>query len=353
MHLNTANIVVDLMGSDLGPEELLHGVKLLLDSSKSIPNLTLIGDGFIVEPLMKKLGMKQSEKLKFVHASQVVEMQDKPIQAVKQKKESSMMCGLDMVKEGKAHAMLSCGNTGALMAGGTIKLRQIPGILKPALSSIFPSQHHHFIIVDVGANPDTEPKHMVHNAILGSNYCKVVLGVEKPTIGLLSIGTEEGKGTDRILQTHEYLKELNGVINYTGLIEGYHVFDRDVDVIVCDGFVGNILIKSIESLFITAKAVFRDELTKNLLRKIGALLSRGAYNAIRDRFNPDKYSAAPFLGINGILLKAHGSSKRINIMYAIQIAAKMLNHDMNDQIERDVFVANEKMKSMDAAPSIE
>lgn len=346
MGLHSGTIAIDIMGADLGPSEVIEGVKLALEHSPEIASLALVGDEKQINPLLKKLGLEKNSRVTVVHAAQVIGMDEKPIQSMK-KKDSSMMRGLDLVKSGECGAMLSCGNTGSLMAGGTIKLRPMPGVERPALSCVIPSKDHLFILLDAGANPDPEAKQLVHNAILGSNHCKVELGVENPKVGLLTIGTEEGKGTERIQEAHKHLKSLGNLINYTGLIEGFHLFDKDVDVVVCDGFVGNVLIKTCESIFHMLKDLFKDKLTANLVRKVGACLSIGAFKEIKNQLNPDRFGAAPLLGINGIVLKAHGSSNRIGIMNAIFTAQKMLSQDMNEQIQSDIGQANTIIKSAD------
>ncbi len=339
MGVNSGTIAVDVMGSDQGPLEVIEGVKLALEEYSEISALALVGIQEEVEQSLKKCGIIGHPKLSIRHASEVVGMEDKPAQSLR-KKDASMMRALDLVKSGECAAMLSCGNTGSLMAGATIKLRPMPGIERPALSTVVPSKDHLFILIDAGANPETNPRQLMHNAILGSNHCKVELGIKKPKVGLLTIGTEEGKGTERIQEAHKYLKSLGDLINYNGLIEGFHVFEKDVDVVVCDGFVGNILVKTCESLFHILKDLFVEELTANPLRKFGAVLSLGAFKSIKHKFNPDRFGAAPFLGINGIVLKAHGSSNRYGVKNAIRTAQQMLNRDMTEQILSDVAEAN-------------
>lgn len=343
----SGTIAVDVMGSDQGPLEVIEGVKLALEQYPKIAALTLVGIQPEIEEMLKKCGIFGHPKLSVKHASEVVEMEDKPTQGLR-KKDASMMVALDLVKSGECDAMLSCGNTGSLMAGATIKLRPMPGVERPALSTVVPSKDHLFILIDAGANPETNPKQLVHNAILGSIHCKVELGIERPKVGLLTIGTEEGKGTERIQETHKYLKSLGDLINYAGLIEGFHVFERDVDVVICDGFVGNILVKTCESLFHILKDLFVKELTANLLRRLGAVLSLGAFKSIKHKFNPDRFGAAPLLGVKGIVLKAHGSSNRSGIMNAINTAQKMLSHDMNEQILSDIGEANKIITSINS-----
>ena len=350
MDVKSETIAIDVMGADLGPSEVIEGVKLALSNdSADIASLALLGDKVQIEELLIKAGLENHEKLSIVPTTQVIGMDEKPIQSMKQKKDSSMMRGLDLVKAGECAALVSCGNTGSLMAGATVKLRPMQGVDRPALSSIIPRKDHLFVLLDAGANPDTDARQLMHNAVLGSNHAKVALGIENPKIGLLTIGTEEGKGTERIQEAHEYLKSLGSLINYTGLIEGFHIFEKDVDVVVCDGFVGNILVKMCESLFHMLKDLFVEELTENPLRRMGALMAIGAFKDIKYKFNPDRFSCAPLMGINGVVLKAHGSSNCNGIMNAILMAQRMLKQDMNEQIQSDITIANQIIKSAENA----
>jgi len=347
MKLSNATLAVDVMGADLGPKEIIHGIKLAIDEYENLPNLTLVGQEDVIKKYLKEFKLEGVPSIKIVHASEVIGMDEKPIQGIRHKKDSSMVRSLDLVKEGECQAVLSCGNTGGLMAGGVLKLRPMAGISRPALSCIIPSKDHHFVLTDAGANPDTDPKHLAHNAILGSIHARIELGTKNPKVGLLTIGTEEGKGTERIHETHEYLKGLDGIINYTGLIEGYHLFQKDVDVVVCDGFVGNILIKSFESLFRMLLGLLHDEVTQTPLRKFGAGFLKGAFRSVKTKLDPDRYGSAPLMGVNGIVLKAHGSSNRYAIMNAIKTASRMFTLDINNQIQKDISEANAKMKAMD------
>jgi len=350
MDLDSKAIAIDVMGADRGPGEVIEGVKFALKQDPQISSLTLVGIQSEIETHLKKCGIFGNPRLTISPASEIIGMDEKPTHGIK-KKDSSMIRCLDLLKSQACAAMVSCGNTGSLMAGATVKLRLMPGLERPALSTVIPSKDHLFILLDVGANPETTPKQLMHNAILGSNHCQIELGIQKPKIGLLTIGTEEGKGTERIQETHKYLKSLGHLINYIGLIEGYHVFEKDVDVVVCDGFVGNILIKTCESLFHMLKELFKEELTANPVRKLGAVLSMRAFKAIKHKFNPDRYSAAPLLGVNGIVLKAHGSSNSTGIMNAILTAQKMLNQNMNKHILCAVAEANQIIKDKEGEPA--
>jgi phosphate acyltransferase len=275
-------------------------------------------------------------------------MEDKPLQALKRKKDSSMVRAIDLVKSGAARVTISCGNTGALMAGSTLRLRMMDGVDRPALAAVIPRENGHFILIDAGANPEAKPEHLVHNAILGSNYAKVILGVASPRVGLLTIGTEEGKGNSLITETHDQLKVISGVINYAGPIEGFQVFRDSVDVVVCDGFSGNTLLKTWESLAKFITGMLKHELQANPMRMAGAVLAKGAFNALKSRMNPDRYGGAPLLGVRGNILKAHGSSNRHALLSAIRAAAKIINEDLYQHTVQDVARANTLLATQSA-----
>lgn len=259
-----------------------------------------------------------------------------------------MVRAIDLVKTGEARVTISCGNTGALMAGSTLRLRMMAGVDRPALAAVIPRAGGHFILIDAGANPEAKPEHLVHNAILGANYAKVILGVASPRVGLITIGTEEGKGNALIAETNEQLKKIGPVINYVGPIEGFQVFRNTVDVVVCDGFVGNTLLKTWESLAKFITTLLKEELQANPLRMGGALLAKGAFDALKVRMNPDTYGGAPLLGVRGNILKAHGSSNRHALLSAIRAAGKIIHQDLYHHIETDIARAN----ALRAAPSV-
>jgi glycerol-3-phosphate acyltransferase PlsX len=334
-------IAVDAMGGDLGPSEVVAAVKLALAHNAGLNPITLVGDEALLGPILAHQGLKCGERLSVLHAPEVITMEDKPLHALKKKKDSSMVKAIELVKSGEAKVVVSCGNTGALMACGTLRLRTMDGVARPALAAVVPRQGGHFILIDAGANPESRPEHLLHNAILGSHYCRVVLGVSSPRVGLMSIGTEDGKGNALITETNELLKKVDGIIRYAGPIEGFQVFAEHVDVVVCDGFVGNIMLKSWESLEKFIRSLLREELGANPLRKTGALLSKGAFAAMKERINPERYGGAPLLGLRGNILKAHGSSNRNAIRSAIRAAGEIIKADMNHRMETDIARANE------------
>ena len=338
-------LAVDAMGGDLGPSEVLAG---LVKASSFVPGdlkYLLFGREEELNVLVEQNADLKRLDLEVRHADEVVGMEDKPIAGIKNKKNSSMVRALQSLKDEEADAMLCCGNTGCLMAGGTIKLRTLEGVERPALCTIWPGRERYFTLLDAGANPHPKPYHIVQNAILGSNYARVALGLVRPKIGLLTIGTEEGKGNELIHEAHAMLKDIDGsIINYAGLIEGFQIFENVVDVVVCDGFVGNIVLKACESLSKLIGSFLDEELRRNALRKTGALLSMGAFRSLKQRINPEQFGGAPLLGLNRNVIKAHGSSNRNHVCGAVKIALDLVRNDMLGQMKEDIRGANEMLR---------
>jgi glycerol-3-phosphate acyltransferase PlsX len=337
------------MGGDLGPAEVIEAVKIALSEDSTLAPILVVGQQEVLTPLLATAGLQGSPRVSVVHASEVITMDDKPLKALKTKKDASMVRAIELVKSGEAKVAVSSGNTGALMAGGTLRLRMMNGVDRPALAAVIPREGGNFILIDAGANPEARPEHLMHNAILGADYARVILGVENPRVGLLTIGTEEGKGNALITETHELLKKINGVIHYVGPIEGFQVFRDHVDVVVCDGFVGNTLLKTWESLAKFITGMLKTELKQSPVRLAGAVLAKGAFAALKDRMNPDRYGGAPLLGVRGNILKAHGSSNRHAWASAIRAANKIIQQDLYHRIEDDVAKANSLTQT--AAPA--
>ncbi len=333
-------IAVDAMGGDLGPAEVVAAVQIALSEDQDLAPIVIVGQQEVLTPLVAQAGLAGNPRVSITHASEVITMDDKPLKALKTKKDASMLRAIELVKSGEAKVAVSSGNTGALMAGGTLRLRTMNGVDRPALAAVIPREGGHFVLIDAGANPEAKPEHLMHNAILGADYARVILGLENPRVGLLTIGTEEGKGNALITETNELLKKINGVVNYVGPIEGFQVFRDHVDVVVCDGFVGNTLLKTWESLAKFITGMLKDELKKSPVRMAGAVLAKGAFGALKERMNPDRYGGAPLLGVRGNLLKAHGSSNRHAWTSAIRAANKIIRQDLYHRIEDDVAKAN-------------
>ena len=338
-----ARIAIDAMGGDMGPAEFVAAATLALDEFPALHPLTLVGDEPALRALAAKAGIAAHPKIAFFHATEVVTMDDNPLTVIRTKKDSSMLRAIEQVKTGAAAAIVSCGNTGCLVGSSIIKLRTLEGMDRAALAAIVPRQDGHFVLIDAGANPDATAAHLVHNAIMGAHFSRIEFNIERPRVGLLTIGTEEGKGNTLISATHEALKRLAaaGLLNYTGPVEGFQIFALNhVDVLVCDGFVGNICLKSWESLLKFFTKELKRNLKANPLRLLGAALSNGAFNALRRRVQPELYGGAPLLGINGVLIKAHGSANRHALKNALHDASEMITVNINHLIEADVVKAN-------------
>ena len=335
-------IAIDAMGGDLGPAEVVAAAQLALADSRLANDLTLVGQPAILEPLLNQHGLASHPRVRIHATSEVITMEDKPLKALRTKKDSSMVRAIELIKTGEAGAVVSCGNTGALMVGGTLRLRTINGIDRPALAAVIPRANGYFILIDAGANPEAEPRHLVHSALVGSHYARVMFGCERPRVGLLTIGTEEGKGNALSTATHEILKRVGAanLINYAGPTEGFQVFTDHCDVAVCDGFVGNLLLKSWESLAKFFSNTLKSELKANPLRIAGATLSNGAFKALKARMNPDVYGGAPLLGLRGNVLKAHGSSNRHALHAAIIAADKVVRADFLGHVAQDTAALN-------------
>lgn len=333
------------MGADRGPEEVVAGIRHALDHYETLDGIVVVGNEDVLQPLLTAAGLADDPRIDLFHASEVIEMGEKPIKSLKTKKDSSLVRTVELVKLGQCAAAVSCGNTGSLMACATLRLRPLAGVGKPALASVWPGMNNDFVMLDAGANPQCKPENLVHNAILGSDFARDFLGIEKPRVGLLSIGTEEGKGNDLTNETHPLLQKLGEIIDYRGLIEGFDFFSNQVDVVVTDGFTGNVVLKTCEGLWQTLKGIMRDEFTRTLPRKIGAGLLRGAMADIRHRLDPDRYSGAPLLGLQGNVVKSHGSSNRLAIAHAIRIAGTVVANNLTEHTLADVGRANEAIRN--------
>lgn len=342
---DAGRIAIDAMGGDLGPTEVVAALQLALKEFPQLSPVTLVGDRTVLEPALQQAGLAGHAKVALLHASEVITMADEVMSAIKRKRDSSMLRAIELVKAGEARAVVSTGNTKILVSAGTLKLRTLEGVERPALAPVIPREGGHFVLIDAGANPDAKPLHLVHNAILGSHYCRMELGIERPRVGLLTIGTEEGKGNALTNGTHEALKQLRSLLNYVGPVEGFQLFFDHVDVVVCDGFTGNICLKSWESI----SKFFRNELKAQMLaspaRKLGGLLARGAFAGLKQRIQPERYGGAPLLGLRGMVMKAHGSANRHALMNAIGDASTFIRADLAQAIEADVQRAHALLQS--------
>ena len=320
-------IAVDCMGGDKGPAEVVHAVALALEKLEASDKLILVGQEPVLSPLLRLAGLHTNPHIEVRHAPDAITMTDKPMQALKSKKNASMIVAFEMLKAGEVDAVVSTGNTKVLVGAGTIKVRMMPGCQRPALTAILPRKSGFTIMVDVGANPETTPEQLVHNSVLGALYSIAMLSTKKPRVGLLTVGTEEGKGGERINKTNTYLKELTKRLDwfeYAGPVEGFDVFQGDVDVIVTDGFTGNIVLKSVEGLVHMIKELLSGKVKQNPIYIFGILLLYPLLKAVKGQLRPEKFGGAPLLGLNGMVIKGHGSSNRYGTSAAILMARNAL-----------------------------
>ena len=269
-------IALDAMGGDFGPPNLVGGAVMALREYPQIDKLFLVGDTAQIEAELKK-NKCNDRRVEIVHSTQVVEMTDGAVESVRRKKDSSVSRAVDLVKKGEAAAIVSAGHTGAAVAATTIKLRTLPGIDRPGIAAIFPSETNIFVLIDAGANSDARPEHLLQYGIMGSVYSRHVLGYKNPSIGLMSIGGEDVKGTDLTKEVFKMLKR--SALNFRGNIEGHDLFAHPVEVVVCDGFVGNVILKTCESVGDAIFKWLKHELVKSKVRMAGAYLAQNAFRA--------------------------------------------------------------------------
>lgn len=323
-------IAVDAMGGDFAPGPIVAGTFQAAKELPDISRLFLVGDEAVLRAEFARHRSSVPDNVEIVHASEIVEMHDSPATAVRRKKDSSICRAVDLVKQGEADVVFSAGNTGAAVAATTLKLRTLEGVSRPAIAAIFPTHLKPFVLLDAGATTDCTPDMLVSFAVMGSVYSREILHVGSPRIGMLSIGEEDAKGNDMTKEAFQILGKSS--LNFVGNVEAGDLFDSKVDVAVCDGFVGNVVLKTSES---TAKAVgawIKEELTSNPLYALGALLSRGAFRKIREKADPAKYGGAPLLGVNGVCIIGHGSSNEKAVTNALRVAYESVSHHINPQI---------------------
>jgi phosphate acyltransferase len=331
-------IAVDVMGGDHGCGVVVEGVSLALQANERITELLLVGQQPVVEAALKERGV-HDPRIRLVHASEVLTMDDKPVAAVRRKKDCSLVRGIDLLRDGLADAVVSVGNTGGLVAASALRLRTLPGVDRPGIATVIPAPENEFVLLDSGANIDCRPVHLLQYAIMGSVYSREILGQREPRVGILSVGTEEIKGNELTLEAFKLCRRVP--INFIGNVEGHDLFNNRVDVVVCDGFVGNVVLKTCESLARGMLHWLRTELKANLKRKVGALLAQNAFRTIARRMDPDSYGGAPLLGLNGNVMKAHGSAREKAIMNALRITTETIRHDINRHITEELAAAQE------------
>jgi glycerol-3-phosphate acyltransferase PlsX len=339
-------IALDAMGGDFAPKNPVEGAVAALRDYPDI-SIIFVGDEQVVRAELARhdVGALQ-DRISFHHTTQVVGMGDSGIESVRRKKDSSVSRAVDLVKSGEAAAIVSAGHTGALVAAATIKLRTLPGIDRAGLAVLIPAEGGVFLLIDGGANLDPTPEHIVGFAVMGTIYYREMLGCPDPRVGLLNIGSEASKGTVFAQECHRLLS--SAPVHFAGNVEGHGIFRKPVEVVVCDGFVGNIVLKAIEGL---AKSVFswlKVELKRSPIRLLGAMLCKGAFVAIKDRTSTDEYGGTPLLGVNGICIKAHGNSSARALRNAIRVARAAVEQRVNERIIEAIQAQHEKVSKAEA-----
>ncbi len=327
-------IAVDVMGGDNAPLPNIDGAIEALSSNiiagKENIEIVLVGEKKMIQCEIDKKAAK-SLPIEIQDATQVIEMDESPIEACRKKQDSSIMVGLTLLKEGEVDGFVSAGNSGAVMAGAIMNLERLKGVIRPAIAAVFPTLKDNCIIIDVGANAECKSKHLYQFAAMGEAYVKYIYKRRIPRVALLSMGHEEGKGNNLTQLTYRML--MKSKLNFIGNIEGSDIMKGVADVIVCDGFVGNIALKFFESVTTSIMGLLKNEIDKNIIRKIGASIMKGAFQDIKKKISHEEVGGAPLLGVKGSCIICHGISTAKTIHNAIKMSAEFVEQDVNKHIQ--------------------
>lgn len=324
-------IGIDAMGGDHAPKEVVAGAIEALGTIDAV--MVLFGDSDRIEEELKKYKY-DATKVQVVATTQVIENDDKPVKAIRSKDDASMVVGLKALRKKEIDAFVSAGNTGALLAGSLFKVGRIKGIDRPAICTIYPTMHGASVLVDAGANAECKPLHLMQFALMGHLYAQRILGLDRPKVGLVNIGAEETKGTPLYIETHERLKTLP--IHFVGNVEGRDIPAGKVDVIVADGFTGNIILKLTEGVALSLVNALKEKIMQNTIGKIGGLLLKNNLRAFKKQLDYTEYGGAPLLGVNGLVVKAHGSSNANAFKNAIKYASVGVEANLVEAIKESV-----------------
>ena len=317
-------ILLDAMGGDKAPESQVAGA---VRAARELPvEVVMVGQRDAIERSLSNYH-KPPPNLSIVHAPEVIGMHESPAVSVRRKRESSISVGLELLKRREVDAFISAGNTGAVVSASTLLVGLLPSIERPGIAILLPGMQGDTLLIDVGANIDAKPLHLLQYALMGEAYVRCLLGTERPTVGLLNVGEEATKGTEFIKETYGML-EASGV-NFVGNVEGHDIFSGEYDVIVCDGFVGNVALKTAESLAHAINQLLKRSLTRSPFRRLGAWLARDAFRQLRQEVDYAEHGGAPLLGVDGISIIAHGASNTKAIKNAIRVAYESVRRDLN------------------------
>ena len=325
-------LAVDAMGGDGAPEMVLEGVRIALERSPNL-HFLIYGDRELLATLAAWEDVK--EHCKLCHSDQVVANDDKPSTALRKARHSSMRLAVDAVRDGLAQGVISAGNTGALMAIAKFVLKTLPGIDRPAIATFHPTMRGESLMLDLGANIDCDANNLVQFAVMGEVFARTVLGLKKPTIGLLNVGSEEVKGHEVVREAAQFLRQVNLPIQFHGFIEGDDIGAGTVDVVVTDGFTGNVALKTAEGITALYSTFLREAFASSWSGKLGYLLAKSALGRLRERIDPRKYNGAMLLGLNGIVVKSHGGTDALGFASAVDVAADLAKNGFNNNIKAE------------------
>jgi len=320
------------MGGDFAPNAVVQGALDAINKSSKPLNLILVGDETAIR---SELAGRENDAIEIVHTDEVVTMEDKGSKVFKSKPNSSLVRGIRMVKEGRADGFISAGHTGAIMSTTLLSLGRIPGVRRPALAAYFPTEKRGKVLCDVGANPDAKPEHLVQFALMASHYYDHVEGFAGPKIGLINIGGEPSKGSELYVEAYKLLSEMP---NFVGNIEGRHLLTSEADVLICDGFVGNTLLKFAESWITFFTDEIKNMINEKLSYKIGAGLMRPIFNQLKAKYDYEEHGGTPLLGVNGISIVCHGSSGPKSIMNSILVAQKCIDNNLIADTQKSLAI---------------
>lgn len=326
-------IALDAMGGDYAPEQTVKGAVEAVNSSDEI-RVILVGKQDMITKELEKYEYAK-EDIEVVHASEIIDMGDVPTVAIKDKKDSSLVVAMRLVREGKADALVSAGSTGAVLVGGQLVVGRLKGIKRPPLAPFIPTTKGFSLLIDCGANVDARPEHLVQFAQMGSIYYENVMGKKNPTVALLNIGTEEEKGNQLVKDTKPLMKECKN-INYIGSVEARELVSGAADVIVCEAFVGNVVLKFFEGLALTLFGSLKKGLMSSTRTKLGALLVKPALKGLKNQFDTSSQGGAPLLGLKGLVVKAHGNSSSKEIEIALKQCISFKKQKINEKIKESI-----------------
>jgi len=327
-------IAIDAMGGDFGPEVVIPAAVKVLENNNNV-ELIVVGDQQVLKDHISKINTPAAHKLVIHHASEKVEMDDAPAMALRKKKDSSMRVAINLVHENKASAVVSAGNTGALMATAKFVLKTLKGIDRPAIVSSMPSVTGHTHMLDLGANVDSSAEHLMQFAIMSSVLAEAMDHSSLPKVGLLNIGSEAMKGNAQVKEADALLTEVSA-INYIGFVEGTDIYNGSVDVVVCDGFVGNVSLKTAEGVAKMISQFMKEEFKRNWYNKLAALIALPVLKAFKNRIDPREYNGASFLGLRGIVIKSHGGADIFAFSKAIETAVQQVEENLIQRIDKQL-----------------